>query len=69
MAVGITLPGSYFFKIKSRKTHESKAFEACRKISEKFSKLVLTIIWEGDIVYIVAGDTKAKHKQQSSTEP
>lgn len=37
--------------------HKSKAFEVGRKISEKFSELVLTIIWEGDIVYIVAGDT------------
>ena len=69
MAVGITLPGSYFLKIKSRKTHESKAFEACRKISEKFSKLVLTIIWEGDIVYIVAGDTNEtkQHQKKQST--
>ena len=38
-----------------------------RKISEKISKLVLTIIGEGDIVYIVAGDTN-KTKQHRSKD-
>ena len=50
---------------KERKPCKIKAFEACRKISEKFLKLVLTIIGEDDIVYIVAGDTNETKQHRS----
>lgn len=66
MAVGKTFPDSCF--IQKRNTGKSckiNAFEACRKISEKFLKLVLTIIGEDDIVYIVAGDTNETKQHRS----
>ena len=50
---------------KERKPCKIKAFEACRKISEKILKLVLTIIGEDDIVYIVAGDTNETKQHRS----
>lgn len=53
------------FKKNAEKPCKIKAFEACRKISEKFLKLVLTIIGEDDIVYIVAGDTNETKQHRS----
>ena len=65
-AVGKIFPDSCFIqKRNAEKPYKIKAFEACRKISEKFLKLVLTIIGEGDIVYIVAGDTNETKQHRS----
>lgn len=47
------------------KIEKSFAFNVDIFISEKFLKLVLTIIGEDDIVYIVAGDTNETKQHRS----